>query len=722
MKLPKSIRAWLNPGPTHHPLPESDALQQALEAGQRAFRAEDYPRALDSFRAAMSQLHKSADAVISAQVLLRLAETLISLGKADEALPILERAYESTGETSQLTQRAYYECALGQIARATGQNETAQAWWEKAMKTGEIARGGLGAIGRAQGYLADLYLSDGNASYAAHLFKEALPRLSMTPDADLSSFFFGRYGEAQIVNGHETEGQKMVEQAAQLARRIGLKADERRWQITLGKRAAAQGRQNDAFIAFARAISLSNLNQPSAELVDLHTQMSKTALTLGQVEDALDHANRAVKAAERLQDAGLMSGARAALGVTLLASGQSAAALPHLQAAVEQAGALTAERLEMHRELAAAQAESGDDGGAISTYQSAISAATGAGLKLEAAQLQRDLGLLHVERRRMSAAIQEWSAALVIFQQEKHVSQVARLLCDLAAARRAIGQGTRALRDYQEASELLNRLNDDWETRGLVLAATALAYVDSGDIETAEAFFNESIAIARKLDQPAAEAIRRGNHGYHLVLIGRGQQALPALEGALKMSRQLKLALPAAIQTDNLGLAYDSLSRYAEAEREHRAALALVEPLNQPGWQYCFQINLAQSLISLGNYAEAIDLLQPAITFARTDEQIEVLVRGLTALARAEALRGGLSAAAPLLEEAIQIARRGDLRRWLANALSVQSMAQAANGDAASAESTWAEAQKHYRTLHHPLGRATPAWLQGTTGIKQGQA
>jgi tetratricopeptide (TPR) repeat protein len=720
MKLPKPIRDWLNPGPGHHPLPESDALQAALEAGQRAYRAEDYPRALDSFRAAMSQLHKSADAVISAQVVLRLVETLLALGKLEEAVQIIDRAYDSTGENSQLIQRAYYECAQGQIARARGQHDLAQERFEKAIKTGDVARGGLGAVGRAQGMLADLYLSDGNASYAAHLFKEALPRLSLTPDADLSSFFLGRYGEAQVINGHEAEGQQMIERAARLARQLGLKADERRWQITLGKRATAQGRYNDAFSAFARAASLANLNQPSAELVDLHTHMSKTCLALGQLDEALDHAGRAVTAAEALGQPGLIAGARGTLGVILLATDQSTTALPHLQAAVDQAGPLNADHLEMRRQLAAAQLESGADTDAIHTYEAAAQAATSAGLRLEAAQLHRDLGLLHYQRRRMTDAIREWTTALGIYQQEKQTAQMARLLCDLAAARRFLGQGTRALRDYQEASELLNRLNEDWETRGLVLANVAVAYVDSGDVETAEAFFNESIAIARRLEQPAAEAIRRGNHGLYLVMIGRGQQALPALEGALKMSRQLQLDLPAAIQTDNIGLAYDSLGRYAEAEREHRNALALIEPLHEPSWKSLFKVNLAQSLISLGQYTEAVTLLEPVIAFGRSEDNVELVVRGLTALARAEALRGDYSAAAPHLEEAIYSARRGDLRRWLADALSVQSMAQAAGGDSTAAESTWAEAQKHYRTLHHPLGRATPAWLNETAGIKQG--
>jgi tetratricopeptide (TPR) repeat protein len=668
----------------------------------------------------MSQLHKSADAVISAQVVIRLAETLLALGNIEEASHIIERAYESTGESTQLTQRAYYECAQGQIARASGQNELAQQRFEKAVKTGGLARGGAGAIGRAQGLLADLYLSEGNASYAAHLFKEALPRLSLTPDVDLSAFFLGRYGEAQITNGHEAEGQQMIERAARLARQMNLKAMERRWQIRLGKRAAEQGRYNDAFTALARAASLANPNQPSSELVDLHTQMSKTCRALGQLDEALEHANRAVNTATVLQETSLIVEARGTLGTILLATDQATAALPHLQAAVDQPGKITPERLEMRRQLAAARFESGDDAGAIHTYQSAADAANAAGLKLEAAQLQRDLGLLHYQRRRMTEAIQVWTAALGIYQQEKQLPQTVRLLCDLAAARRFIGQGVRALRDYQDASELLNRLNEDWETRGLVLANVAVAYVDSGDIETAEAFLNESIAIARRLEQPAAEAIRRGNYGFYLVQIGRTQQALPALEAALKMSRQLHLDLPAAIQTDNLGLAYDALARYHEAEREHRNALVLVEPLDQPHWKSLFQINLAQSLISLGQFDEAVALLESAVAVGRGEENVEVVVRGLTALGRADALRNHTAEALPRLEEAIHIARRSDLRRCLANALSVQSMAQAAGGNVTAAESTWAEAQKHYRTLHHPLSRGNPAWLSQPAGIKQG--
>ncbi|MBN8593121.1 MAG: tetratricopeptide repeat protein [Anaerolineae bacterium] len=720
MKLPKPIRAWLNPGPTHHPLPESDAVEQALEAGERAYAAEDYPRALDSFRAAMSQLHKSADAVASAQVIVRLVETLIALGKLDDAAQVIDRAYESTGETSQLTQRAYYECAQGQIARARGDTDLAQSRYEKAIKTGELARAGMGALGRAQGMLADLYLADGNASYAAHLFREALPRLGLTPDADLSSFFLGRFGEAQIINGQETEGQQMIERAARLARQMNLKAMERRWQITLGKRAAEQGRYNDAFTAFARAASLANFNQPTPELVDLHIQMSKTCRALGQLDEALDHANQAVNAAVSLKADALIAEARGTLGTALLATDQAAAALPHLQAAVDQPGTLTAERLDMHRQLAAAQVESGDVASAIHTYQTAAEAASAAGMKLETAQIQRDLGLLYFQRRRMTDAIQIWTQALAIYQQDKHTAQTIRLLCDLAAARRFIGQGTRALRDYQDASELLSRLNEDWETRGLVLANVAVAYVDSGDVETAEAFFNESIAIARRLEQPAAEAIRRGNHGFYLVQIGRAQQALPALEAALKMSRQLQLELPTAIQTDNIGLAYDSLARYSEAEREHRSALAQIEPLNEPHWKSLFQINLAQTLISMGQYDEVTALVEPAVALGRTEDNVEVVVRGLTALARADVLQGNPAAAIPRLEEAIHIARRGDLRRCLADALSVQSMAQAASGDSAAAESTWAEAQKHYRTLHHPLARGTPAWLAQPAGIKQG--
>src|SRR5262249_18014740 len=157
-------------------------------------------------------------------------------------------------------------------------------------------------------------------------------------------------------------------------------------------------------------------------------------------------------------------------------------------------------------------------------------------------------------------------------------TQVARLLCDLAAARKYIGQGQRAMKDYEAALMTLNMIDDDWETRGLVLSNAANTYVDRGDIESADSFFNEAITIARRLGNDTAEATRRGNYGWFLLSTGKPQQAISSLEYALRLSRSLKLDLQSAIQTDNLGLAYDNLGYYPKAKEQHQQAIEIIRP------------------------------------------------------------------------------------------------------------------------------------------------
>ena len=114
------------------------------------------------------------------------------------------------------------------------------------------------------------------------------------------------------------------------------------------------------------------------------------------------------------------------------------------------------------------------------------------------------------------------------------------------------------------------------DTRGLVLANAAIAYADQGDVDSADSFFNEAIAIARRTNNEPAETTRRGNYGWFLLATGSPQQAISALEHALRMSEKLNFDLQRAIQTDNLGLAYDAQANYEQALEHHQQALELI--------------------------------------------------------------------------------------------------------------------------------------------------
>ncbi len=133
-----------------------------------------------------------------------------------------------------------------------------------------------------------------------------------------------------------------------------------------------------------------------------------------------------------------------------------------------------------------------------------------------------------------------------------------------------------------------------------MLSNAANAYAEQGDAESADAFFTESIAIAERLGDRAAEATRCGNYGWFLLLVGRPRRAMATLERALVISESLNLALPTAVQYDNLGLVYDSLGDTAMALERHRKALALVSAQGDPLWAAQIKVNLANTLIALG--------------------------------------------------------------------------------------------------------------------------
>jgi tetratricopeptide (TPR) repeat protein len=255
-------------------------------------------------------------------------------------------------------------------------------------------------------------------------------------------------------------------------------------------------------------------------------------------------------------------------------------------------------------------------------------------------------------------------------------------------------------------------LNDDWETRGLVLSNAANMYVDQGDIESAESFFNEAIAIARRLNNEAAEAIRRGNYGWFLLSTGKPPQAIAALEYAVRISTKLGLHLQAAIQTDNLGLAHDMMANYPRALEYHQQALEIIEPLNNTHWANTFRVNLGITLLMMAQPSGAVPLLETALAGGRTDSDIEVIVRALTGMARVAVVEGRPAEVTTFLDEAVNLARKADMRRLLAEALSVYSEQQAALHQPEQSSTLWDEASKLYQMLHSPQAKQQPEWLK----------
>lgn len=687
-----------------NPLPQPSPLRDLVDQGRRAKYAEDYPKARDLFDRALSMAERGhVDSQTLAVIATHRADIMAHQGQFAEAermLTDLQPRIQSEG------QRSYLYSAAGTLAQRRGDANAAREHYERALKAAR-AGGVPGAEGRALGYLASTYLQEGNASYAAHLLRDSLPKLNTAGDIELSSFFVGMLGEALIQSGQDVEGGHLLTRALQLAEQIGYREYERRWSMALGARALDEARYADARGYYGRALRLFEPDARTPEYVAALCQMSKTCLGLRLNDEALTHAETALLAAQNA-DSDLRL-AQGAVGVALRALGRGGEAIPYLKAASDTFSPL---QVEVLRALAAAQSDSGDTDTATATYQRALNVAKTVNAPLEVAQVRRDLGLVYLKRGQMANAIQEWMSALAIYEEKKAYAQVARLHSDIGGARKALGQGARALKDYEQALMALNSVDEnDLETRGLVLSNAANAYADSGDAESADAFFNEAISLAERLGDEPSESTRSGNYGWFLLMVGRPRRAISLLGRALEISHKLNLTLQQAVQTDNMGLAYESLGDMVTALDYHRRALELVEPLNHPYWEASFTINEANVLLSIGQIDEARARLDMALGQGRATENADLIIRAQTVKARLALLLREPEAADQPLAEAIMLARRTDARRLLAEALSVRSQQQAMLGQTEAANATWDEALKLYNMLRMPQGKAHPAWL-----------
>lgn len=134
---------------------------------------------------------------------------------------------------------------------------------------------------------------------------------------------------------------------------------------------------------------------------------------------------------------------------------------------------------------------------------------------------------------------------------------------------------------------------------------------------TSEALMNESMTIARELDEP--QLIANGIYGLGILARYRGDhtRAVHQLEESLALFRQLGNHVGTYISLFNLAEAATARGDYEQAQKLHEESLTLKR---EQGDEW----SIANSLISLAilarlqeNYSRAIDLLQEALALFR---------------------------------------------------------------------------------------------------------
>ncbi|MEO1646179.1 MAG: tetratricopeptide repeat protein [Chloroflexota bacterium] len=294
-------------------------------------------------------------------------------------------------------------------------------------------------------------------------------------------------------------------------------------------------------------------------------------------------------------------------------------------------------------------------------------------------------------------------------QSANQTQSIASIHSDIAGIYDLLGDGNMAQREYRAALEQLSRV-DDSAMRGVVLANVAAGYSEYGDIETAVAFFEETIGIAKRLRHAPAEAVRRGNYGRLLALTNRPKEALGHLFPARALCDEHDLTLQAGVIENNIGLAYVVLTEYDKARDHLENAEAIVERLDIPDWMARTMVNQADLARLQDDNVLADNLYRDVYGLAKEHKLIAVMIQTLVGQARLALAEGDLETAGIKLDNAEPIAKRLGHRRLLALMTEVQSRLLSAQGDTESAQRKWQDAEKLRTIMQMP--EVNPDWLE----------
>ncbi len=698
MNVFKRISGWLGISPPKRK--ESiTKLRDLLELGRQARYSENYDNALAIFENVAVLAESQQDSTSLAIARLNIADTLIHMEDYASAEDLLIDLEDDLEQRQHYTPLAYTLCLTGYMHQSQENWELARTYYNRALVTAEKINA-EGAIGRAKGHLSDTYLHEGNATYAEYLLKEALPLLDKTDDIELTSHFIGQYALTMLELGRETDGDRLLETALSRAQRLNYISQVRHWNHVLATRKHEKMDYAGAFQHYHDFLKLAPDPLPVNELYGLAlSNLSEISRRLGQQSESLDYAQQAEKILSQLESVSLSSQALLSIGIAMRINQRYDEAISYLQRALD-APHDDEMQSTIQLEIAQTHASAGQIEKAQEHYQTLID--TLEKTSEQTAIAHTGLGNVYQQAGKLEKAIQEWMKAHKIYERQSIHDQAARLICDIAQARYTLGDGKRALVDYERALMLLNSV--DRQTRGIVLANAAIAYADKGDVRTTEAFFSEAIDIAHELENPTAEAMRRNNYALYLVDIGQAQRAVISIEHAQKLLQNDDNPLYQAIFIDHLGCALSALDKPDEALINHLLAKKFFDDLTASDWVILNKLYLTETYITLGEVEDAEYYLPNY-----EDSNIDVAIQYHLTSARFYLALKKLNQAQNHIEQAVQKAQQSYRQRQLAKALILQSQIQATSDDKDTANITWQSAEKLLNMLQMPI--PNPNWL-----------
>jgi tetratricopeptide (TPR) repeat protein len=698
MQIWQQLTRRLRPKPPADP--SSAHIAGLIARARQAANAEDYDRA-------WQLLAEAKDAAAQASDLVRfdiaLQKVYVRLGQhdLDAATALLKQTQALAEAQAGKAPLAYIQIAHGQLCEARGDFDAAEAAYEHARATARAVHASA-PQGRATALLGALALHEGNASFAVHLLREAIPLMEAAQDEELLAFAYGQLGLALIATGDPSRGLGLLNKAIE----AGMKHNQVVTLRTLNRAAAREfmkvGMRDKAYANYQNLLKLYPYPERTPiEFLEAHIRAAHLAYANKHTEEGLALIAKAHALQATLADRIWFPTLQAVEGLLLSQTDQAEHAVALLEKANQEDKILIDEiRQEVKYALAEAyhRAMRYEDAIALLEKDDVRALPHDAFAKQAAIAYYRRF--IPNQRRAILADYQEM---LRLAEQSGDEAQQALPAAHIAVLEAELGMGPRALRRAERA---LLALSKDSIFSGPVLRLASKVHYHYGDLEAAE-------GLARKALEQASEPVAHvGQMSLARCLLARGQaqEALALLQTAAASPEIATKPYSRAQLHALMSAAYVALSSPTlalEHAREAVSALQQPERLPEDTAEAYQALGLAQ--IAAGDHAAGRQSLRAALAYAqRSDHQLqmwEITLQLANALLPYEA-----DEAAALVANIREPLLKAESRRLLVLLHTVESRLAAHSGDTAAARQHWQTAS-HYRRLAQLPAQHAP-WLE----------
>jgi len=233
-----------------------------------------------------------------------------------------------------------------------------------------------------------------------------------------------------------------------------------------------------------------------------------------------------------------------------------------------------------------------------------------------------NLGLIYLDQEKIDLAVEAFSDALQSVQKQNLLSLQAGYLNNLAQAIGLQGDFHRAQAYFQQSLDLIRKIGARRD-EGLVLGNLGWIAASLGDYRTAYAYHLENLKLNRRIRHRFIEAIAMINLSAAACALGNFSEAVSWGEQALALTREIINRNGEAWALTYLGHAYLAQEQYHEAAEAYRAALVIRNHLEQNILATEPLAGLAQAAYASGNMTEAYRFIEPIVTLLEEGSALE---------------------------------------------------------------------------------------------------